>query len=488
MIDGVRYSVPGDRARYLADGEIELLGRDSVTINSGGEKIFAEEVEQAIIAHPAVADVVVAGRPSPSAGARRWWPSCSWPTGPAATRRRAAGRGRHPRGPLQAAQGLRLPARRSCAPLGQGRLPLGQRAGPRSLIWWRTASPPGSTWSSVTSTRPTTRPSGPPSSWPFPGVGPGQLVGHHRPGRAPSSPWPSPTGPSWGVAETDDPSWHPAPLPGTTARLFARYPRPSQGILTGRPPPACLVVWIRPSPRTGPNRCGTGPTSSTSRKIAAAAVPGYTQITPYENTAGTHPRFMHFYEMDSDDPEATFQTMAEDLRVRLGGYRDPEFQAVGRLDGGRGRDHLRQHLPAPRFVGRPADVVGGRPRSDKLRRHGLRPRRQAPPHVTLITLNRPERMNAMAFDVMIPLREALESGRAWTTTPGSSCSPAPATASVRAPTRRTPGSSRTSTASPSPPSPCGPWSCSTTSSGPCAGCTSRSSAPSTGPPSAAASA
>jgi acyl-CoA synthetase (AMP-forming)/AMP-acid ligase II len=63
-IDGVRYSVPGDRARWLADGQIELLGRDSVTINSGGEKIFAEEVEQALVRHPAVADVVVAGRPS----------------------------------------------------------------------------------------------------------------------------------------------------------------------------------------------------------------------------------------------------------------------------------------------------------------------------------------------------------------------------------------------------------------------------------------
>jgi hypothetical protein len=34
---------------------------------------------------------------------------------------------------------------------------------------------------------------------------------------------------------------------------------------------------------------------------------------------------MHFYEMDSDDPEATFQTMAKDLRVRLGGYRTPQF-------------------------------------------------------------------------------------------------------------------------------------------------------------------
>jgi acyl-CoA synthetase (AMP-forming)/AMP-acid ligase II len=64
VIAGVRYSVPGDRARFLADGEIELLGRDSVTINSGGEKIFAEEVERAIAGHPAVADVVVSGRPS----------------------------------------------------------------------------------------------------------------------------------------------------------------------------------------------------------------------------------------------------------------------------------------------------------------------------------------------------------------------------------------------------------------------------------------
>ncbi|WP_059014339.1 acyl-CoA synthetase [Mycobacterium sp. M26] len=63
-IDGVRWSIPGDRANLLADGQIELLGRDSVTINSGGEKIFAEEVERAVASHPAVYDVVVAGRPS----------------------------------------------------------------------------------------------------------------------------------------------------------------------------------------------------------------------------------------------------------------------------------------------------------------------------------------------------------------------------------------------------------------------------------------
>ncbi len=63
-IDGVRYSVPGDRARLLSDGAIELHGRDSATINSGGEKIFAEEVEHAIKQHPDVYDAVVAGRPS----------------------------------------------------------------------------------------------------------------------------------------------------------------------------------------------------------------------------------------------------------------------------------------------------------------------------------------------------------------------------------------------------------------------------------------
>ncbi len=64
VIDGERYSIPGDRADLLEDGRITLLGRDSVTINSGGEKVFVEEVERAIAAHPAVQDVVVVGRPS----------------------------------------------------------------------------------------------------------------------------------------------------------------------------------------------------------------------------------------------------------------------------------------------------------------------------------------------------------------------------------------------------------------------------------------
>jgi 3-oxocholest-4-en-26-oate---CoA ligase len=64
VIDGVRYAVAGDRVRLLADGAIEFLGRDSVTINTGGEKVFAEEVERVLTAHPDVADAIVTSRPS----------------------------------------------------------------------------------------------------------------------------------------------------------------------------------------------------------------------------------------------------------------------------------------------------------------------------------------------------------------------------------------------------------------------------------------
>ncbi len=63
-IDGIRYAVAGDRARRRSDSTIELHGRDSVCINTGGEKVFAEEVETALKTHPAVLDAVVCGRPS----------------------------------------------------------------------------------------------------------------------------------------------------------------------------------------------------------------------------------------------------------------------------------------------------------------------------------------------------------------------------------------------------------------------------------------
>ena len=61
--DGVRWSVPGDHARIEADGTITLLGRGSGCINTGGEKVYPEEVEAAVKSHPDVFDVVVVGVP-----------------------------------------------------------------------------------------------------------------------------------------------------------------------------------------------------------------------------------------------------------------------------------------------------------------------------------------------------------------------------------------------------------------------------------------
>mgnify|MGYP000021926875 CR=1 FL=1 len=63
VIDGVRYAVPGDHATIAADGTITVLGRGSVSINSGGEKIYPEEVEKALKHHPSVYDAVVVGTP-----------------------------------------------------------------------------------------------------------------------------------------------------------------------------------------------------------------------------------------------------------------------------------------------------------------------------------------------------------------------------------------------------------------------------------------
>lgn len=69
-IDGIRYVMPGDFATLEADGTITLLGRGSVCINSGGEKIFPEEVESAVRSHPEVFDAIVVGAPDDRWGQR----------------------------------------------------------------------------------------------------------------------------------------------------------------------------------------------------------------------------------------------------------------------------------------------------------------------------------------------------------------------------------------------------------------------------------
>jgi acyl-CoA synthetase (AMP-forming)/AMP-acid ligase II len=68
--DGVRWVVPGDYARVETDGTITLLGRGSVSINTGGEKVYPEEVEAVLKAHPDVFDAVVVGMPDERYGER----------------------------------------------------------------------------------------------------------------------------------------------------------------------------------------------------------------------------------------------------------------------------------------------------------------------------------------------------------------------------------------------------------------------------------
>jgi fatty-acyl-CoA synthase len=68
VIGGVRYTVPGDYATVEADGSLTLLGRGSVCINTGGEKVFPEEVEEVLKRHPAVLDAVAVGVPDEKFG------------------------------------------------------------------------------------------------------------------------------------------------------------------------------------------------------------------------------------------------------------------------------------------------------------------------------------------------------------------------------------------------------------------------------------
>jgi 3-oxocholest-4-en-26-oate---CoA ligase len=64
VVDGQRVVISGDRAALRPDGTLRLLGRDSLVINTGGEKVFVEEIEAVLRAHPGVADALVVGRPS----------------------------------------------------------------------------------------------------------------------------------------------------------------------------------------------------------------------------------------------------------------------------------------------------------------------------------------------------------------------------------------------------------------------------------------
>jgi len=68
VIDGKRWLMTGDRARWGADGSMEFIGRDNMCINTGGEKVFPEEVEAVLMEHKGVLDARVVSLPDPRFG------------------------------------------------------------------------------------------------------------------------------------------------------------------------------------------------------------------------------------------------------------------------------------------------------------------------------------------------------------------------------------------------------------------------------------
>jgi hypothetical protein len=117
------------------------------------------------------------------------------------------------------------------------------------------------------------------------------------------------------VVETFSP---PAVPDGTTGLYFKRTPRPGQGVLTGAPTTGILLVLISPRDPKGAISLRDWADFVHIRHIAEAAVPGYSMITPYESADRSDPRFLHLYEMDSADPEATFASMRPLVEQRLG--------------------------------------------------------------------------------------------------------------------------------------------------------------------------
>jgi hypothetical protein len=121
-----------------------------------------------------------------------------------------------------------------------------------------------------------------------------------------------------GVYEVDRSFVAPPAPAGITGHHFWHYRRPGQGIVTGRPTIGLSLVLISPKQPERAQELRDWADFVHIRHIAEVAVPGYGMITPYENVNGGDPRFMHFYEMDTDDPETAFKSMTPLVMQRIG--------------------------------------------------------------------------------------------------------------------------------------------------------------------------
>jgi hypothetical protein len=119
-----------------------------------------------------------------------------------------------------------------------------------------------------------------------------------------------------GVVEARAPFAAPEPPGGVTTHQF-RQCRPGQGVLRGTPTLGLELVLISPQHEAGAQALRDWADFVHIHHIAAAAVPGFAMITPYERVGGGRPRFLHFYEMDTEQAEEAFQRMTPATLARL---------------------------------------------------------------------------------------------------------------------------------------------------------------------------
>ena len=123
-----------------------------------------------------------------------------------------------------------------------------------------------------------------------------------------------------GISEVDVPAarWH-----------FRRYPRPGQGVLTGRPTLGLLLVLVGVRDESESQAFRDWADFTHIHHIAACdddVLSAGLMITPYENADGGDPRFMHLYELGTNDPETWFKGMPDRVATRLGGgFGTPAF-------------------------------------------------------------------------------------------------------------------------------------------------------------------
>ena len=137
-----------------------------------------------------------------------------------------------------------------------------------------------------------------------------------------------------GVYEVDDGFEPPAtPRRGHGLPLPCAPPVRARAACPGRPTIGLSLVLISPkrarAGRPGAARLGRLRAHPAHRR--RSGVPGYTMITPYENATGGDPRFLHFYEMDTDEPEAAFKSMTPLVEQRIGGHETPTSRVGGTL-------------------------------------------------------------------------------------------------------------------------------------------------------------